>query len=215
MTGGPDLRVVPVILSGRSVLARRINSGPARGQADPLHLREPEVQVAQCLPQPCSPHCTQGKLRPKDRPGLGRCPMPSAAHPACAGCPPGVGDRGFGGGQTGCPSPTPSSSLFNKQGTRSVSHAGFPRVPRPKLSPTDQFPLLCDLEQAPYPLWAWFHVRVGAAAGHFISRKSLVKKEVLGCCQPSGNYSVALSRGHDPSRRREDHGATKSSSLFN
>lgn len=47
VTGGPDLRVVPVILSGRSVLARRINSGPARGQADPLHLREPEVQVAQ------------------------------------------------------------------------------------------------------------------------------------------------------------------------
>lgn len=135
VTGGPDLRVVPVILSGRSVLARRINSGPARGQADPLHLREPEVQVAQCLPQPCSPHCTQGKLRPKDRPGLGRCPVPSAAHPACAGCPLGGGGQGPWRRADGVPLTHPFQLLIQQTGNWVCVSCRLSQGPQAKTEP--------------------------------------------------------------------------------
>lgn len=51
--------------------------------------------------------------------------------------------------------------------------------PCPKLCPTDRLPLLCDLVQAPYPLWAYFYDHIGLLHA-ILLEKSLLKKEVLG-----------------------------------
>lgn len=178
-------------------------------QGTPAQGRLPSARLS--LQPPLYTGETEAQSRP-EWPSGAPCPV-LPTQPALAAL--WGGERGLGGGWAGCPSPTSFQLLIQQTGNWSASHPGLLRVPSPTLGPTDQLPWLCDLERAPYPPLSLSPVRVGAAACHFSGRKSLSKKEVLDCCQPSANFSVALSRGHDPSRRREDRGATKSPSSFN